>query len=368
MRRTDFLPLAHQAPTDVAGLPGFLAVLKSGSLETDHPAAFAGIVNALYVKFPEAEVWTGEDAEILAAAHNLYTTTPVTSAMWNIFHLAGWAVTGSLVDLAELVRAVLNRDGSADALHVGTAAISLLAEALEADPVLAAELKACNFSLGSFKVGSYPTPGSVKLPLVVASKTAVGRPNNPAGGSMVPSLPVATLPTVTKAVSSVAPVRASAISPLGIGTVRVPGAAAVVADEKAGRVMLDIGAFPLTALTITDAVKLGTSLTVAAGNLIRPAEGFQWVDDTVDPQYHSMLVELDGVRGKGLPAPPVPSGALMQAQVVQVPSAGPDPNAGKYTARIYNRTGGFDEFATGADDMNDAKFAVAERVRHILTP
>lgn len=333
MVRTDYLAVAHKAPADVASLPEYFDLLEAGVV----PAAVEYALTLVLVdRFPLAD-----HAEPWEVAGDL----PTVAALWlqgldqnsagaNDALLARWAATGSLDDLAELIRRAMNRDGSNVADSVGSDALHLLAEAEQADPALAGALAANNFSLGRLRFGAFP-PGSIKLPLTAdpAKPMAAGArilPTSgaPASGAALVAQPVAQVPY---------------------------SAGPASADLASGRVLLGS-----SKLSVTAALGLRDAITRAVLELTRPAEGFQWVDDTADPQVKSSLFDLDTDRGEGLPQVP---GGLLAAEVNQVPALGPDPNAGKYTARIYNRAGGFAEFMTDRDDINAAKTVVADRVR-----
>jgi len=349
--RTDFLAFAHSAPAEAGGLPDFLAQLAG--VDTDNPPAFAAIVRSLVLKFPPEstpDLWEEPDA---AAALDLADTiigrlnAAVVSPGWNDVHLARWAVAGSLEELAELVRTAMHRDGSNVADSVGGDAVALLMEAADADPSFAAVLEANNVNFGRMRFAPYPS-GSFSLPIPTPA-TASGptrRATSPAGNSSALAKTSAAVPASNVEVMS----RPSRPRPAAAGL--------AVADHAAGKVL--IGG---VSLSISDALKARDAITTAVVDLLRPAEGLQWVDDTADPQSSSTLIEWDGIRGKGLPES---GGGLLQGAVIQVAARGPDPEAGKYIGRVYNKNGGFTEFATGADDINAAKFAVAERVRQTL--
>lgn len=333
MNRPDFLPIAHRAPFEVEGLPDYLQSLQSQV--GDFPAAVAGIVVALSERFHDAVIWTEDRADsMLRWASELLKGLPDNQG-WNDVYLARWAVSGKLDPLAELVRRCINRDGSNGADFTGTDAIALLAEALEVDPLLKAELAANNVSLGSMKFGLWP---SLSLPLAPRGSAAVVRIPQAAAArnAQIPAYPV------TPAVFEPAPAF-------------VPDPSAPVADLDAG--MVNVGG---AKLSISAAIALRDGLERAVVALLRPAEGFAWSDDPNDPFARSILLDLDTQRGEGLP---VVTGGLMQGEVIQIQARGPDVNAGKYKARVYSKTGNISEFLCGTDDVNAAKCKVAERVR-----
>jgi hypothetical protein len=362
MYRTDFLAVAHSAPTDPAELSGFLASPALTSLDETNQAAFAGIVRALAQKFsPEQypEAWADHAGEMLTQADRIVLRSGASLAeifgeSTNDALLARWAILGDIDSLAELVRRAMNRDGSNQADQLGADAVALIAEGADMDPALAVALGENNFSMAALRFGAYP-PGSVSLPLPVRAGTAPAPAK--AAVTATASAPAAA-PAVDLRSNTPPPVSPVLAAPLPAG-VRAAGNNAS-ADHESGTVRLG-GA----TLSISAAVRVRDSITTAVVELLRPAEGFQWVDDTHDPQSRAILVDLDGARAKAAGLEEV-GGGFLQAEVIQVPSRGPDPNAGKYLGRLYG-AGGFTEFQTGSDDMNAAKFAVAERVRQSLT-
>jgi hypothetical protein len=256
-----------------------------------------------------------------------------------------WATNADQECLAELIRRAIHRDGSNAADVAGSEAIGLIQQRLNDTldgesvyPAFAGALTKANFSLGSMKFGNYPAPLSLPLP----------------AGPQVPKDVLNRFTTRRRdLVQSTVPAAAPDIRRPSPRMAGIP-----YPDLDAGTV--NVGS---TALSISDAIKLRDSLTIAVVELLRPAEGFQWLNDNADPQSRSILVDLDGERGKLLQEV---GGGRLQGEVIQIPSKGPDENAGKYLARMYNYENGFNEFQTGSDDMNVAKFKLAERVRQFM--
>jgi len=354
--RTDYLQSAHQAgKLDLASdVPGFLSDLAGADVSNENQGAFAAIIRHLAdavldhpdsgPSSPSPVFKPGSPAaeELIASDKILAELTPDKPGSNDVL-LVRWAFSGSLDPLAELLRRLVHRDGSNVADSVGGDAVALVMEAAAADPAFAETLTANNFDLGKFRFGNHPV-GSFSLPRPVqaAHSGATRRATSP-----------------PPPVKTTAPAAASIVEVIPRPSRPRPAAAGLaVADHAAGKVL--IGG---VSLSISDAVKARDAITTAVVELLRPAEGLQWVDDTADPQSSSTLIEWDGIRGKGLPES---GGGLLQGAVIQVAARGPDPEAGKYIGRVYNKTGGFTEFATGADDINAAKFAIAERVRQTL--
>jgi hypothetical protein len=326
--RTHYLETAHTAPTSAEGLAPFLIQFDPSHVpHVPMSQPVAEILLCLEARFPLADnpIWKeSPNIDLLRQAEMLVKKTPPESPAGNDILLAHWAVTGDLPSLTELVRRVMNRDGSSAADSLGSDAISLLSDAEATDPYFAMELADCNFSLGRLKFGNFP-PGSVSLPLVSA-------PPPPSPRAQPVARALRDLPVVQSAVNG-----------------------GPAANRDSGTV--DVGGVKMS---ISAAVKLSDGLARAVTELLRPAEGFTWLNDSADPQARSILVDLDGKRGEGLPDV---GGGLCQAEVIQVAARGPDPNTGKYIGRLYNRQNGYSEFKTDSDDMNTAKFMVAERVR-----
>lgn len=371
--RTDFLKFAHAAgKLDLAaGVPGLLTEMAAAD-----PASSSGRASVVHdlaaasVDHPDLFKEPGAAAELAAADAILGDIGPVGVGSNDVL-LARWAFSGSLDPLTELLRRFLHRDGSSESIVLGSDAMALVIEAEQADPVFLEALKAARFSPVKVRMGVFPA-GSFSLPLalvpvqhtnprrVQAGQSTPAAPSPspspfplPSGGSQaaaaIASAPAGAVEVIPATPAT--PARRARAVPAGSGNT-------AVADMAAGTVKLG-GA----SLSISAAIKAGDSITRAVVELLRPAEAFAWLDDNHDPQSRSILVDLDGVRGKGLPEV---GGGLLQGEVLQIPSRGPDPEAGKYLGRIYNRGGGFTEFATGVDDVNAAKFQVAERVRQEL--
>lgn len=331
--RTQFLEVAHRAPADPAGLADYL---DSGlaPIWLEFPAAVAGIVTALLDRFPDMGLWIDAGVDWTHNASGFLQALVPEHTSWNDVYLARWAVSGSLVPLGELVRRSIHRDGSRTATSVGSDAMALLIEAAAADPVLRAELAANNVSLGRVRFGVF-LEGAFSLPMPLV---ASGRP----APAPAPPLPV----QIASFTAHAARPSSAYAQPAGPSP-----------DFASGTVTVDD-----RVLSITAATKVRDGLTRAITALLRPDEGFVWVDDTADPQARAVLLDFDGSRCAGLSES---GGGYVRADVTQVPSRGPDPNSGKYAARVYSAAGSV-EFMTGVDDMNAAKFQVAERVRQAL--
>lgn len=326
---------------DDAGLPDYLARLDASGLRSEQPGAFAGILSGVFERFGTAEVWVDKAAESLAATNEILAAAAA-PGVGNDVLLARWAVTGSLVPLGELARRALHRDGSSEADTVGIDAIGLLSDSLKADPLLASELAANNFSLARVRFGVY-LPGSFSLPLPPLTPISKRRPVPVAG----PPVGAAAKPDVGEAGRSV-----------GLPGTSARPAEGPVPNFSSGTVDLNG-----SKLSVSAAVTLRDGLERAVVTLLRPAEGFAWLDDNADPQARSALVDLDSVRGKGLPDT---AGGMLAGEVIQTPAKGQDQNAGQYRGRVYSRGGGYSEFEASTDDMNVAKFMVAERIRQSL--
>jgi len=349
--RTDYLESAHQAGkmAPASDVPGFLKALTEMDAAADGPGrgGYLQVIRSLAATYPDAFT-DPELAGLLDVTNSdLADLTPDKPGSNDVL-LAGWAFSGSVEPLTELLRRLLHRDGSNVSDSVGGDAVALVMEAAEADPDFAAALGANNFNLARFRFGNHPA-GSFSLPLVSHVNPGPRR-TQVAGTTQAAAAPAAVAKTTAAAPAVSVPRRVTRTVSVSEGL--------AAADHAAGSVRIG-GA----SLSLSDAVKLRDSVTTAVVELLRPAEGFQWLDDNHDPQSRSILVDLDGIRGKGLPEV---GGGLLQGEVIQIASRGPDPDAGKYLGRLYNKTGGFTEFATGSLDANAAKFAVAERVRQEL--
>ena len=349
MSRTEFLPVCHLASTvSVLGVDDYLNTLPAG-FATGYRGAFVGLLGLLVEKFTRSDPPTTEAAALYQEATAIRGS--LTVADWNDLALAKWAAAAPDSKdyfLTEVLRVAAHRDGSNKVDAASIDMVWLLCEAERTDPLLEEALKASGVSLGSIRFGNFP-PGCAGFSLSSVSKPVSAAP------------PRKAIPTSATAGPSPAGHQLRQPPGFSVGSQflpKVPRPAVVglpQADLDGGTVK--VGS---TSFSISDAIKLRDGLTAAIVELLRPEEGYTWLDDTGDPQSRSILVDLDGQRAKGLPEV---GGGFLQGEVIQIPAKGPDVNAGKYLGRLYNTVGGFTEFATDSGDMNTAKFKVSERVR-----
>jgi hypothetical protein len=124
---------------------------------------------------------------------------------------------------------------------------------------------------------------------------------------------------------------------------------------------------PAARLAISEAIALDESLTIAVRKLLLPAEGYTWIHDSSDPLRMASLVQLDRGAGAGTatPAESLPDftgegAGKLQGEVVQ------NAASARYGCRLFTFTGGTENFGDFVD-INDGKFAIAARVRELLT-
>lgn len=292
---------------------------------------FAGLVRGLKLQHPDSPVWTSQVGEgAIQTAEQILSADagePPQTAEWNQYYGMLWLAGHDTAALAELIRRAKHRDGSTQSIVTSSGALALLSE-LEADPPTAAELASLGWSSTAVSFGYHP-PGQ---PVPITSNVA-GAP----GSVLMPSGDV---------VAAQAPAAPAVPAP----PVQFDGEAK--ADLSAGHVTIG-GAF----LSITNAIRLQDSLTVAVRSLLLPGEGYVWVDLTYDPKHSSSLCVLDGELAAGLPIAPDSPGSALKAEVLQ-------DDDGSYTARIYGSDGSVKRVhGTPYTDINEVKFAVAREVR-----
>jgi len=370
------------APPNLHALGEMVDQIGASSDQTDHSElAGAGIILTLRSRFPEASLWVADGSEILRSDLELVTKGgPQGSPEWNDYFVGAYAA-GDVGGLRELIRRAKHRDGTTAAVVAGTDAMGLL-EAAAADSAAFAAVAAANgFRPGAVELGDHP-PGSVTAFGVTGvaaaasdltglpSQTAATRAPQTAGSTPPPVRRPGGPPLPTSAYRAPAPAAAApAAGPAALAVESGPapqlGAAPIAtADMGGGIVRLGDPNRPAARLAISEAIALGDSITASVRRLLLPAEGFTWIHDTMDPLRLASLVDLDTTRAANLPDFTGDGGGKLQAEVIQS-LASSERRTVVYGCKLYSAAGTAETWGA-FEDMSDAKFSVASRVRELL--
>lgn len=347
-------------------------LLSSDGLE-DNLYALTGFLVTLAVRF-DADLSSSLPKKKQARVEALSGETPEQSQEWNDYFVGAYAA-GDVNGLRELIRRAKHRDGSTVSVVAGTDAMGLVESAAIASPPFASVATANGFTVGAVVLGDFP-PGSLTafgihaaaVPTSnltgIASETALTR------GTAQSAIPQ------TRATPRRPPSerdQAEGRKPTGPAALPVADVPApawnllppwATPDMGGGIVRLGDPNRPSARLAISEAIALGDSLTLSVRRLLLPAEGFAWIHDTMDPLAIASLVDLDTTRGAGLPDFTGDGGGKLQGTVAQ--SIGSTENrAVFYSCRLFAANGTSETFGQFAD-INDAKFAIATRVRELL--
>jgi hypothetical protein len=351
-----------------------------------------GVKLAMYEAFPDDEFFKlPRIGEMLEDFRNILATSEEFQADNSLesldLALSRFAALGSMIDLAEVVRLVKNRDGSTAAIVTSSAALQVLNDGAVEYPELVPQLLKLGLDLSNPASGVFPrkSAGSMgtKGRTSVADRRAAAVAQRRAIPARQPSKPArARGNAIARQATGIEPSAAlSAPDPDPIGdeshaaelnfqtSVVLDGIGpdpdrelTAAIDGDAIAIASDDGAI-VRVVSIRNAMRLADSIVRHVRVMLIPGEGFAWVDNLTDPQRSSILVtyDLDSPHSKGLLEFPHQDGGLVQADVEQIGET--------FTARVYGfgvtDPGGF-VAGEGLPDMARAKLAAASAVREFL--
>jgi len=331
---------------DASTLKSFLELIPT---LTDNKAVAAGMVAAAYDCSEGAAEWNTPDGEELLRAALAEHEAIAGTEGENLFTLGRYAAIALDGELEDLVRRARHRDGSTASIVASTATIQLLESAVGEFPEIDAKLKAAGLDLARVSFvdmaaapkKALPKSAGVVLtgsenPISGAGAPIVGEPGGPRPYWLAPDSPAADEMTVTPELENFAV------------NVRFNSNMAAV-------------------LTLAQTLRIADQLGAAVRSIIRPAEGYKWVD--LLEGVGAVLIQLDGVVAKQLGLPErVDMSGWEQGSISQV-VYGPDSEpgqAGLFRCRLQISNGGFEDIGPLHSDLNDAKAFLARRVRAVL--
>jgi hypothetical protein len=388
---------AAKFPVD---LPALLAALAAGEIvETSNLPAIAGFVSAERSRDGAGnipDIWkTDPGASLLAdfdkVAAALHTPEGQTPA-YNDFFLGRFACGGSAADLLELIRRARHRDGSTSSIVLGSATHLMLASAAADIPELAGVLKSKGLDLDAMQTGDFPpdylqaateeaqgtrtpaAPGTITTAASVVTPEPRWIGGRMVGGPQAPAKALATVPeTVSGYYGSAHDVKADEVEPSDNDMGDDPMIGSNAAGKQLAGWNLQTGIIRMFQMRLTPTAALAAlqSLVVATQNVLIPHEGYAWLDEM--EQAGSTLVCVDKWLADRVRLPER-SGELaqrmgvdtvwLQGSITQSKEDGPQ--FGHYKAVLQHGSGGaFEEFGDFLD-LNDAKFALAKKVRGVL--
>lgn len=237
------------------------------------------------------------------------------------------------IELVELMRKALHKDGSSETVGVSSEAVMRLDALTQGDGGDHVRSLMERTGFNRAKPGFYPDEAAfaaylAKLPPAPVAARPPAAPHVPAG------------PVV-----NITPAPAPAFF-----------AAAGAGGYVNGPVVADAGALKIRVLgvllSITDALIIERGVIAAARRLQIPAEGFEWVDDMLAVGETAKLWCMDRELFEGL-AIEVIDGAGLAGEIAQ------DPDTAVYHGSACRSI----PKALGTDDFNDAKAMICELVR-----
>lgn len=287
----------------------------------------AGVTCAEFEKDPDNPQWE-EPAGLgkLKQAAELIHAADFNTPEWTRFYIGRFAVSHSPADLNEIVRRARHFDGSTATIQVQTNAVALLAKGVHDFPESVGRgLKAAGYNFGNVKPGNYPPTSRPLAPVYRLSQADPAVSLNPA--SPDPASNPAMVDVTSGEVFPVPP------------SLRYFSELLFTADIVDGSV--DICSFTFS---ITEAIAIELEIVKATRALLLPLENWAWRDDTMSPTVHSQLFDDTGT---------------LQGFVLQ------DRNTAKYSGFFgaFAIDHGREKLLTVFDDMNNAKFAVASKIR-----
>lgn len=313
--------------------------------ELEEPTDLAlGYIYGLKLRFPADLLWEPPNGgvELLERATGAANAGDFSAA----FILGVFAGSGESLFFGELVRRARHRDGSTATLGVATDALHVLGE-LAGIPAAENLFTAFSFDPANVLTGDYPNVGRE----VEWLKFGPGRPKT-IFREGVGEMP-ADQTTSGKEFES-DPVPALFVALVG-REAELPGMSARLFLGDTPKVETTDGLVCLfgTLCSLTVVNELINRLMTAYRSLTLPAEGFVWIDDTLDPLKGSELACLDPfqVGALGLPWSPE-KGICISARIHQN-------DAGEYLAVVSLKDGGVLNLPPEAD-LNVAKVEVCK--------